>query len=73
MDVNGAKALKRRLGENGAHEKPFAPVDVPEDAPPVYRWTGVGKPAAEAPPAETDDDSPAEVVSMFRRLALSFR
>ena len=51
MDVNGAKALKERLGLKGANEASSASVDVPEDAAPVYRWLGVGKAAADAPPA----------------------
>ena len=42
MDVNGAKALKKRLGKNGAGKAPPAaePAAVPADAPPVYHWTG---------------------------------
>ena len=74
MDINGAKALKERLGLNGAEEAPPAPVDVdvPEDAPPVYRWLGVEK-AAPALPAG-DKDAPATPgVTLFRRLGLSFR
>jgi hypothetical protein len=43
------------------------------DAPPVYRWLGVGKPAPEAAPDESDDESAAHAVSMFRRLSLNFR
>jgi hypothetical protein len=54
MDVAGAKALKKRLGPNAADETPpAASADVHEDAPPVYRWTGVSRPG---PEAETDDD-----------------
>jgi hypothetical protein len=44
-------------------------VDVPEDAPPVYKWTGVTQP----PPADVDDEPLAETASMFSRLGLSFR
>ena len=47
MDVNGAKALKERLEAKGANELPSAPVDVPDDASPVYHWLGVGKDAAD--------------------------
>jgi len=72
MDVNGARALKERLGRNGALETPAAPVDVdvPEDAPPVYHWLGV----AQGAPRDADDDRPPVAgVSLFRRLGLSFR
>ena len=58
MDINGAKALKKRLGLNGADTAPPAaePADIPADAPPVYHWTGKAPPEA-AP--EADDDSDA--------------
>lgn len=69
MDIAGAKALKRRLGPNGADDAPPVAVDVPEDAPPVYKWTGVTQP----PPADVDDEPLAETASMFSRLGLSFR
>ena len=74
MDVNGAKALKKRLGSKGEVEQQpaRAEVDVPEDAPPVYQWLGVSRPAPEGAPAE-DDDGPVAAVSLFRRLGLSFR
>lgn len=72
MDVNGAKALKKRLGLNDADEpSPAAePADVPADAPPVYHWTGKTPP--EATP-EADDDSTPRNASLFSRLVLSFR
>ena len=72
MDINGAKALKKRLEENGADEPSpaSADVDVPEDAPPVYHWFGVGR---EAPPDEDDDGPVTADVSLFSRLGLSFR
>ena len=55
MDINGAKALKRRLGSNGADEAlPVAePADIPADAPPVYHWTGKVPSATDS--AETDE------------------
>lgn len=70
MDINGAKALKKRLSLNGAGQAPPAPADakVSEDAPPVYHWLGV-PPPRETPPAE----EPASNTSLFRRLGLSFR
>ena len=73
MDINGAKALKKRLGPNGADEAPpaFEPADLPADAPPVYRWTGKTPP--ETAPAEVEDDSTARRTSLFSRLSLSFR
>jgi hypothetical protein len=71
VDINGAKALKRRLGLDEADKvAPVAePVDVPADAPPVYHWTGVSHP----PPRDADDEPLAETASLFRRLGLSFR
>jgi hypothetical protein len=73
MDINGAKALKKRLGENGAPEAPPAAerAEVPADAPPVYHWTG--KTPAESGRLEPDDDSEPRSASLFSRLAPSFR
>ena len=77
MDVNGAKALKRRLGSNGADEA--LPVvdsaDIPADAPPVYHWTGVPKDRQpEATSDEPNDERQSSGdVSRFSRLRLSFR
>ena len=73
MDVAGAKALKKRLGHKGTEEAPPASADVPEDAPPVYHWTGVSKPPPNSPPKLTDDDAATQGASLFRRLGLSFR
>jgi hypothetical protein len=72
MDVNGAKALKKRLGLNGAEADSPAPADVAisEDAPPVYHWLGVSHAGPKAPPAGAEDD---QAPSLFRRLGLSFR
>ena len=69
MDIAGAKALKDRLGAKGAEGSPSAAdVDVPEDAPPVYHWFGVG---TERPVA--DDEPTTPTASLLRRLGLSFR
>jgi hypothetical protein len=74
VDINGAKALKKRLGQNGADEAPPAPAaDVHEDAPPVFHWLGVSQTAPETPPADPDDAPENRGASMFRRLGLSFR
>ena len=73
MDIKGAKALKQRLGESGGDNTPPVSADVPGDAPPVYRWTGVSKPTSEAPPAVAERESPAQSASLFRRLGLSLR
>ena len=72
MDIEGAKALKKRIGSDAADEVPAAvePADVPSDAPPVYRWTGK-TPAATAL-REVEDDAPRSA-SLFSRLSLSFR
>ena len=73
MDVNGAKALKKRLGRNGAGEPPppAEPAAVPADAPPVYHWTGKTPP--ETAPAEAKDDSAPRRTALFSRLSLGFR
>jgi hypothetical protein len=73
MDVNGAKALKKRLSKNGAGKaSPAAePADVPADAPPVYHWTG--KTPSEPAPAEAEDNSASRRAALFSRLSLSFR
>jgi hypothetical protein len=73
MDINGAKALKKRLGPNGADEASSAaePVDVPADAPPVFHWTGKTPPARN--PFEAEDDGKPRAASLFSRLSLSFR
>jgi hypothetical protein len=75
MDINGAKALKKRLSLNGKGEAAPAPadVDIAEDAPPVYHWLGVSRAAPETPPADAADEPDAAGASMFRRLGLSFR
>ena len=75
MDINGAKALKKRLGPNGADEAPPASpsAEVPEDAPPVYHWLGVGQAEPEVPSADDDEEPAARNASLFRRLGLSFR
>jgi len=72
MDVNGAKALKKRLEQDGADEPSPAPadVDIPEDAPPVYHWLGVARKA----PSDREDEGPSIAsASLFQRLGLSFR
>ena len=73
MDVNGAKALKKRLGKNGAGKAPPAaePSAVPADAPPVYHWTGKTPP--ETAPAEAEDDGAPRRAALFSRLSLGFR
>ena len=74
MDINGAKALKRRLGPNAADLLPPASVDVdvPAHAPPVFHWLGVSQSASETPAADTDDDVTTSA-SLFRRVGMSFR
>jgi hypothetical protein len=73
MDINGAKALKKRLAMSGADEASPAtePADVPADAPPVYHWTGKTPP--ETAPPEADDESASRGASLFSRLALNLR
>ena len=38
MDIDGAKALEERLARNGAAKPRPASGDMPEGAPPIYRW-----------------------------------
>jgi hypothetical protein len=75
LDIAGAKALKQRLGQNGADEaSPAADaVDVPVDAPPIYHWTGVSKVPAEMPSSTAADEFASVDASLFRRLVPSFR
>lgn len=76
MDIAGAKALKERLGSSAADEAPREAdiaAEVPADAPPVYHWTGVSKPAAAAPEPVEDDGLDAPAASLFSRLVPSFR
>jgi hypothetical protein len=73
MDINGAKALKKRLGPNGADDaSPAAePEDVPADAAPVYHWTGKRPP--ERDPLKVEDEIEPRSASLFSRVSLSFR
>ena len=71
MDIAGAKALKERLGHERTDEAPSASADVPEDAPPVYRWVGVPGRVPDTP--DSEDESRTTNTSLFRRLGLSFR
>jgi hypothetical protein len=57
MDIAGAKALKERLGAKAAERAASPRVEVHEDAPPVYHWTGVVR----QPDSQADrDDTPAD-------------
>ena len=68
MDVNGAKALKRRLGANEADDA----LHVVEPAPPVFHWTG--KTPAEPAPTDIDDTSaPPPRASLFSLLSPKLR
>jgi hypothetical protein len=74
MDIVGAKALKERLGQKGAaDDSPPSSVDVPEHAPPIYRYLGVSETPSEAPPAGADDEPSARRPVLLRLLTLSFR
>lgn len=72
MDIKGAKALKERLGLDGAGKAPAAETaDVPADAPPVYHWTG--KTPTDAGSPEAEDEAAPRRASLFSRLSFSFR
>jgi hypothetical protein len=72
LDINGA-ALKERLSLNRRGEAAPAPLDVEigEDAPPVYHWTGI--PQATSKTAAAEEETTTSNTSLFRRLGLSFR
>jgi hypothetical protein len=63
MDIAGAKALKERLGHHGRDDAPAAPVDVPQDAPPIYHYLGV----SETPPIESAAIHPEKAPARRRR------
>jgi hypothetical protein len=74
VDIAGAKALKERLGSKAGERAPQASVDVPEDAPPVYSWTGVSARPSDATSDETEAQPPVGGgASLFQRLRFSFR
>jgi hypothetical protein len=74
LDINGAKALKERLGQDGAaDDDPRVSADVSEDAPPVFRWLGVSNTPPGPSAADGPDEETAPRASLFRRLGLSFR
>ena len=74
MDINGAKALKKRLAQSGTGQaSPAVAADVHEDAPPVYHWLGVSQPVPKAAVADAGDEPATPRASLFRRLGLSFR
>jgi hypothetical protein len=72
MDINGAKALKKRLGLDGADEAPpeAEPTDVPADAPPVYHWTGKTPPEKDP---DVEEQDPPRSAALLSRLSFSFR
>lgn len=70
MDIAGAKALKERLGVKSEDGAPPARAPVQEDAPPVYKWTGVSQPDSIAGRGDAPMD---RSVSKFLRFGLSFR
>lgn len=54
MDIDGAKALEERLAKSGAPKARPASGDIPEGAPPVYRWFAFGSSVDGATPAGKD-------------------
>jgi hypothetical protein len=58
VDIDGAKALTERLARSRAVRPEPASGDIPEDAPPVYRWFAFGRNAEGA--AATSDGGAAE-------------
>jgi hypothetical protein len=73
MDIEGAKALKRRLGPGEAQDSslPVDSVEIPADAPPVYHWTG--KTPSETRTTDAEEQQAADGAALFRRLGLSSR
>jgi len=58
MDIDGAKALEERLARSGATRPQPASGDIPEGAPPVYRWFAFGRNAEGATSATGDAAAP---------------
>lgn len=75
MDIAGAKALKERLGLEGAQKasRGSARAEVPAEAPPVYHWVGVSNVPARNPSADVDETSATTGASLFSRIGLSYR
>lgn len=57
MDIDGAKALEERLARSGASRPEPAAGEIPEGAPPVYRWFAFGRNADSAASATSDGTS----------------
>jgi hypothetical protein len=64
---------RSRKGLDAADEAPPASGDVPDDAPSVFHWLGVGNAPYEAASTDADDEPTAKSLAMFRRLGLSVR
>ena len=69
MDIEGAKALKERIGAS-ADDATSVSQDVPADAPPLYRWFGVRQDGTRTVSPDADDEAPAPNASFLRRLGL---
>lgn len=54
MDIDGAKALEERLARSGAAEPLPGSGDIPDGAPPIYRWFAFRKNAEGVTPASSD-------------------
>jgi hypothetical protein len=54
MDIDGAKALEERLARGRAAKPQPTSGDIPEGAPPVYRWFAFGRDADAAASATSD-------------------
>jgi hypothetical protein len=59
VDIDGAKALNERLARSRASRPQPAAGDIPEGAPPVYRWFAFRRNADGATPA-TNNGASAE-------------
>jgi hypothetical protein len=73
VDIAGAKALKERLGSKAVDTASTASADIPEDAPPLYHWTGIPSPPSRASSEEPDPAPGNATRSLFRRLLLGLR
>jgi hypothetical protein len=73
MDIAGAKALKERLGHRGKAPRPAAPVEVSEDAPPVYHYLGVSDTPPDTPVGSPADEPHGRPRALLRRLGLILR
>ena len=71
MDIDGAKALEERLARSGAAKPRPDSGEIPEGAPPIYRWFAFGTNVDGA--SASSDVAPAEGGSILGPDGLGLR